>query len=513
MPLVYPSPLGAVELAKSGYAVTMPDVRRPRISSSKADETRRFSKRRVSRIVHVVLCFVALGLVSFFMSDCDRGESRRARLDGADGGEGSDASDAELTVASEASADGSDDGAEPIDDLSSFRIPLEELEVQPAAIDDPTGAAMEHFHREMLDVARSRPGSVVRILLFSVSLNGSDRVTSVLRHALQERFGDAGKGFVPIAPGWGAQEHQDVTWSYRLWRTARINTGLAPDGRYGLGGVLATGSGIRTESIFGTVDEGPSNRAVSLFRLFYQAWPDGGAVLLQVDDEEPARVLTASSEIEDRVHEVRAPRGPHRLTVRVGDGEGSLRLYGVVMENEGPGVVVDAYMYLGANVGMMPNFDASHLETQARLRRPDLLVFWMGANDVYARAFTREWLVENYGGFIANVRAGRPEASCLVMSVLDKGEDRNGRVVSRSRVPQVVDAQEAAAFAQGCAFLNLYEATGGEGSVARWHHSNPCLVGSDLLHLTAAGAERVGNILHGSLLRSYDDFLATVDDD
>jgi len=172
-------------------------------------------------------------------------------------------------------------------------------------------------------------------------------------------------------------------------------------------------------------------------------------------------------------------------------------------------VVVDALMYLGADVGMMSHFDADHLETQTRFRQPDLMIFWLGANDVYARAFTQEWMVDHYGRFIANLRAGRPEASCLVVGSLDKGRRDGETIRSRPRVPHVVAAQEATARAQGCAFFNLYDATGGEGSVARWHRASPRLVAPDLLHLTQAGARRVGSILLVTLLGSYDDYLAS----
>ncbi len=392
-------------------------------------------------------------------------------------------------------------------ELSALRIPAAELEGLPRQIDDPTGEAMTHVYGRLLAAARREPGALVRIAVYTVSTNGSDRVTGTLRRELQARFGDGGKGWVPIAPGWGAQQHRDVEWTHRGWRTFIVNWGEAPLGRYGLGGVLVTGAGRSSRATFGTVDEGPCGRSVSRFRLFYQGWPQGGEVWLSVDEGEPQRLGTRSAEVEDRVHEVRVPAGAHRLALRGGEGE--LRLYGVVMETEGPGVVMDALMMLGVSAGQLESFDAEHLATQVRLRRTDLLVFWLGGNDVMHRDFSRQWLLEHYGGAIGHARRGRPEASCLVISTLDKAyEDDRGRTRSRRRVPAVVAAQEEVARAQGCAFFNLYEATGGEGTMERWARSAPRMAAPDLLHLTEAGAEHVGGLMTQALLAGYDGFLA-----
>ena len=385
------------------------------------------------------------------------------------------------------------------------RIPPTAYEGLPREIEDPDGAMLP-LYRRLRDAALGRPGTLARLSLWSVSTNGSDRVTSTLRRALQERFGDGGKGFVPISPGWGAQEHQDVAWSARGFSTMVVNLGTDPLGRYGLGGVDSSPRRAGARATFGT-SGGPAANGFASARLLYQGFPEGGTVELGLEDGTAVRVESAAAEPVDRVHEIRAPDGPHTLTVRAVAGDA--RLYGVVMEREGPGVVVDGLMMLGASVGMMPNYDAEHLASQIQQREPDLLVFWLGGNDVRARAFTREWFVDNYGSFIAGARAGRPEAGCLVVTTLDKGHRQGGRIVSRRRVRQVVEAQRATAGEQGCAVFDLFEATGGTGTMRRWYEARPRLVGSDLGHLTGAGARLVGTLLERAILKGYDDSLAT----
>lgn len=388
-------------------------------------------------------------------------------------------------------------------DGARLRIPPADFARATVAIEDP-GRSMDHFFARLEAVARGEAGALSRLAVFSDSSNGADFVTSAVRRALQQRFGDAGKGFLPIAPGWPTQFHQDVIWQHnREWTTTVLNRGAGPGGRYGLGGVMATNRTARSKARFGTVREGPVGRSVSRFRLFYQAWPRGGSVQLSVDGGAPTAIETAAAAMDDRVLDLEVPDGPHTLEVSAAGG-GPLRLYGVVMERGGPGVVVDGLMLVGARGRRLALFDAAHIARQVALREPDLLVFWLGGNDAQAEYFERAGFVAEYGAGIEHARAGRPEASCLVVSITDLGSGPEGR--PRRRAAPIVEAQRAIARAQRCAFLDLFQATGGEGGMRAW--SRRGLVSGDYLHFTAAGARDMGLLFAESLLRGYDEFLA-----
>ncbi len=369
------------------------------------------------------------------------------------------------------------------------------------SIVDPGGRAMRHFYQRLHAVEHREAGAVARISVYGTSTNGADRVTSQMRNVLQKRFGDAGRGFMVIAPGWRSQQYRDIDWAYNTFRTVVVNRGRSPERRYGLGGVLAMNRGTGSWVTYGTTKRGRSNRVASLFRLFYQAYPDGGDVRLQIDEGPLKQVSTKAATIEDHVAEVRATAGPHRFKVSIGSG--AVRLYGAVMENDGPGVVVDGLSLIGASVLMMDNFDGRHLATQVRQRNPDLLVFWLGGNDVPAQRFRREYFVERYGRMIQRARRGRPEASCLVVSVLDKGHHKNGRVRSRVYTRPVVEAQRDVATAQGCAFYNIFDDMGGADTMGRWYRQSPRLVVADYMHLTEAGARHVGDMISRALLAGF----------
>ena len=391
---------------------------------------------------------------------------------------------------------------------SRLRIAPEEYAGLTELIEDPAGD-MAHFNDALADVARERPGAVARVLVYSDSINGSDRLTTNLRAMFSDRFGDAGKGWVPIRPGWQYQRHHDVVWEHGgSFRVRVVNRGEDASGRYGLGGVVAENRTPVAWATFGTVPEGPVGGSVSRFALFYQAWPEGGSVELEVDGGPAQRVSLSAAAVEDRVHEVLVPDGAHELSLRV--AEGKARLYGVVMEREGPGVVVDGLMLVGAFTRVLLNFDEAHWARQLALREPDLIAFWLGGNDSVSDSvpFVRSRFLEDFPEVLRRARAGRPEASCLVLSAIDSAESVDGVVRSRRRVPEVVDAQREAASLAGCAFWNAYEAIGGSGTMRRWFHASPRLVTVDYRHPTPEGARVVATLLYKALLRGYDERLS-----
>lgn len=393
------------------------------------------------------------------------------------------------------------------------RVDPEEFDGLTREIEDPR-RSMRGFYRQLARVERGRT-VLARMGVYGTSTNGADRMTEQLRILLQRRFGDGGKGWVPVAPGWRYQRHQNVSWSHSHWRTYVVNRSDGPLDRYGFGGVLSTERHRGAVATFGTVAGDDAGTRVSRFRVFYQAWPEGGRLSLQVDEHEPEFVDTRSERVEDRVVTVDVPDGAHTLTLRPGpsedrSGRESLRLYGVTMERAGPGVVVDGLALIGAFTRVLRLFDEEHLATQVQQREPNLLVFWMGANDAVSETmpFIPDQYRENYRGILRRFKAARPEMSCLVMSIIDKGERVAGRIRTRPRVPRLVALQREIAIEEGCAFFDTYEALGGRGTMRRWYNNTPRLVTADLGHLTAAGSRILGTLVYRALMKGFDDWIA-----
>jgi hypothetical protein len=357
----------------------------------------------------------------------------------------------------------------------------------------------------------------VRILYFGTSEIGHDRVTSQLRRHLQERFGDGGKGWVLIDRTWAILDHRDVIWTHEEpnWTSYSIRTGVLEHGHYGLGGVLVASTGPAWAEYGTTVPgranaegyyEFPSGTAWSRVEVHYQGHRRGGTLSVAVDDQEPTRIDTDRPRLTDEVYEIDLEDGPHRLRL---EAEPRVHGYGVVLER-GQGLVLDALMVIGAWGDSMLNYDAEHLAAQVDRRDPALAIFQLGAKESLRHPElspqqTREF-VAGYQRSVELVMAGREETACLIISPKDQAYEIGGRILTRPAVPRLVAGAEEVARSSGCAFYNLYEAMGGEGTARRWALQTPRLVSSDLGHLEAEGSIRIGDILSDLLLGEYEVF-------
>lgn len=268
----------------------------------------------------------------------------------------------------------------------------------------------------------------------------------------------------------------------------------------------------RQRARFATVQGGSAGTAVSLYRLFYDAFPGGGEVSLSVDGAAPRFVSTAAATLEDRVEDLPVADGPHVLEVHAGRGD--LRLFGVVSERDRPGVVVDGLMLVGAFTRVLLHWDADHWTRQLELREPDLLVFWLGGNDSVSHTwgFDHDRYVADYVEVLRRARRGSRPVACLVMSVTDS---RRNTMVSSSR-----DAESRGSSPRStrpldrraAPFFDTHAATGGRGAARRWYLARPRLLTGDFRHPTRQGARVLGSLLYRALLRGYDDWLVGLDD-
>ena len=99
-----------------------------------------------------------------------------------------------------------------------------------------------------------------------------------------------------------------------------------------------------------------------------------------------------------------------------------------------------------------------------------------------------------------------PEASLLVMAPPDRAIFRDGKWRSFKILPALIEVQREAAFENGAAFWNQYEAMGGAGAINRWSQNSPRLAQNDRVHLTLAGYQLIANSFYAALMNSYENF-------
>jgi lysophospholipase L1-like esterase len=390
----------------------------------------------------------------------------------------------------------------------AVRIEASELEGLVREIEDEDGRAMRPFYEALLRTARREQGAITRVAHYGDSSIAGDGITSTLRQRLQQRFGDAGHGFVLIARGTMPYRHQDVRHEGSdNWRLNQLVRAGLREHTYGYGGVqYRSPSGASAR--FGTAEEGPIGTHVSRFELWFQRHERGGNVTLRLDGGEPTVLSTRGDAMADDWHVVDVPDGAHQLEIRTAGG-GESRLYGMVMERAGPGVVYDSLGMVGARARRMLGYDPAHFARQHAHRGTNLIVLGFGGNDADDR-LSSEAFEEDFRRVARLVRQARPEAACLLMAPLDQAEnDERGNTRTMDSVPIIVEAMRRAAAAEGCAFFDTWTAMGGDGAMRRWFRMNPRLAFGDYRHATPAGYRVIGNMLYKALLKGFSDYLAT----
>jgi hypothetical protein len=390
---------------------------------------------------------------------------------------------------------------EPHDELPNLAPELRAT-LRDMPIEDPTGHALDEFFERLARTERKEEGAVTRILHYGDSTIASDYVSGTARRRLQARFGDAGHGFILVANPWEWYFHNDVFHaSAGDWKASRLAGPIAPDGMYGLGGVSFASYG-GGEAWFGTATRGEFGRNVSRFDVYYLEQPGGGDVEISVRGGLAERFSTRGEAKVARVHTTRVADGEARLTVRAAGG-GPARLFGVALERERPGIVYDA---LGAHAAMAVYWqrqNRDHWRDALALRDPALIVFQYGTNESDLWKLDREEYELALNGLVDELREVSPTASLLVVSPLDRAEPRQGRLVTKPVILDLVAIQRRVALAHGAAFWSTFEAMGGEGSMARWLRTRPQLAGADLTHPTPLGAEIIGDMLSDALVTAY----------
>lgn len=375
-------------------------------------------------------------------------------------------------------------------------------------IEDPTGHALEPLFASLVRTEKKEAGAVTRILHYGDSIITADFVSGALRRMFQARFGDAGHGFILTANPWEWYFHNDVNhWASEGWSMSRITGPLSGDGMYGVGGVSFRTAGVASAG-FGTADKGDFGRNVSRFDVYYLEQPFGGDVELRVAGKYSAFSTRGPKKV-SRVFSVDVPDGAAQLTMKT-RGSGEVRLFGVALERDRPGVVYDALGANGARAKLWEPMSEAHWTDQLALRKPALVILQYGTNESEDPALEPETYKKQLRGLIEKVKhAADGKAAVLVMSPLDRAE-KIDRMEFRTRkvIPEIVAIQREVAREEGVAFWNAFEAMGGEGSISRWVKAEPQLASWDLTHPTPAGAERIASLFYKATVAGFQAYVA-----
>jgi hypothetical protein len=353
------------------------------------------------------------------------------------------------------------------------------------------------FYEALARLERGSLKQPLRIGVHGDSNLTKDGLTGELRRVLQGRYGDAGHGFVAAVKAWGWYRHQDVQQGNDAWwRVLAISAPRTPDLGYGISGIAAVCHSPGGRTWVSTSEEGdPVGHQVSKIGVFYRNQPDGGRFQVQIDGETCDEVTTTSDTVAagHRIYQV--PDGPHRIDLLTTSG-GEVRILGVSLERDRPGVVVDSFGVGGAYFQALTLDDHELSRQMAGKMEHSLVVYWLGANRHFSKSYSRDVKV-----VVEERRKARPDLPVLIVSPPDShGEGAQSDPGSASITQQMREAAQE----NGCAFWPMRDAQGGEGASWRFIRAGLAV---DKQHLSPEGSALMARVLLHELWKGYQRYL------
>ena len=362
------------------------------------------------------------------------------------------------------------------------QLPLQQLEGSPEVL------------RRIRDVMREAgAGLRKRISFFGASHTGADMWTGRIRRLLQDRFGH---GFILPAALYKGYRGSDVNLCRTKgwladWVGKRNGHG---DGRLGPAGMSVSSSNSRDFGWIETTRQNKHGRKVSSFEVLSLQQPGGGGLLLQVDGGEVHRIETSGKEFTLGRTRIEVSDGPHRLQLRPA-GDGEVRLFGVSLEREGAGVLVDAMGIRGRQMKTWLQWDQGLAKAGLEALGPDLVVLAYGTNEASHQNYTMDEYRSDLSLALSQLRSRLPEeVPCILAGPSDRGiRLGDNRFAIWSRTEPVSAVQREIASTYGCAYWDWQAATGGPGSMVAWYFTKPRMAARDLIHFNRRGYQWLGD--------------------
>ncbi|MFT3710286.1 MAG: GDSL-type esterase/lipase family protein [Archangium sp.] len=334
-------------------------------------------------------------------------------------------------------------------------------------------------------------GDNVRVIVIGTSLIASDHITDTTRRLLQLRHGSGGLGFMFVdRPTRNAGRTVRTGTATEGWTIEKV-TDNPPFQEAGFAGVSFTASTPQSTRF--------STQGAQKLELFLLNQPGGGEVEVLGDGELLARFDTGFARKELSFPDLQIPDGVRDVALRTKGGP--VRLDGVTLEKNDPGVVLDSLGLPGLTAQVLLREKPELFDVQLKARAPALVVLMIGGNDAFDISLNRydpkqgrAWAQQA----IDRVKAAVPDAACLLASPPDAGTWRMDETITpRAQTALVSAYMKELAEKNGCALWDMQRAMGGEGAITKWWEAG--LMNRDLVHPIALGGDVLGYLFETAL--------------
>ncbi len=411
------------------------------------------------------------------------------------------------------------------------------LELPPSGL-----ACLENIFGALADAEQLQ--SMVRILHYGDSQIETDRITGYMRSKLQAQFGGSGPGLVPAKSPYDYKSPIHVVNSGE-WRRYTVFPKIDTTITHYRYGVLASFSMFApppapekptepdtTVSLIGDslmqaifhpeppkvkeIHKGSINfeftsitkaniKNIKQIRMFYGNCKESFAVTVRNGET----VLYQDSVAPSSYYSIKKWTISEPLQDLALDFSGteSPEIYAFAMDGNS-GVACDNIPLRGCSGTIFTKMNSQMLQKMYNDLHVKCVILQFGGNSI---PVLKPETVKNYvGSLMSQVRLIRkicPEMSIIIVGPADMSTKVMDEYQSYEVIPELVEAMRQAAFANNCAFWDMYSAMGGWNSMPDWVFHEPPLGEKDFTHFSVQGANVIAKMFYNALIGCYNQYI------
>lgn len=358
---------------------------------------------------------------------------------------------------------------------------------------DSTLRGMTPFFRA-IDELKREP-RLVRIAYFGDSFIEADILTADLREMLQKRYGGYGVGFVGITSMTNGYR-PTVRHSFGGWSSHSIMDSVYFDrSKQGISGHYFVPSAGAYAELRGQKKYASRLDTCQKASMFF--YNRGEVKLSARINRKEVTTETFSPTGSLQAMNVEGKIGSVRWTIEKAD---SALFYGMAMDGTS-GIVVDNFSLRGTSGLSLRSVPNRMMREFNQLRPYDLIILQYGLNVATKRGRNYDRYIAGMQTTLEHVKKAFPQAGILVVSVGDRDyKNEDGELRTMPGIKNLVRYQQNLAADEAVAFWSMYEAMGGEGSMAKLVQAKPSLANYDYTHINFRGGKHLAGLLYEALV-------------
>lgn len=359
---------------------------------------------------------------------------------------------------------------------------------------DSTDRGMNPFYEALTRKTNSK--EPVRIAVFGDSFIEADIFTADLRELLQKRFGGRGVGFVPITSlVYGFRP--TVYHRFKGWDTHTVTDSIYFDyAKQGISGHYYKPTVDAYIELRGQKKYASRLDTAEVATIYFKN--EAPLTLdVQVNGKEP---MTFAFQGNSKLWQAKVEDKIGKIKWTVMESDSLAYFYGVSLEGKS-GVVLDNFSLRGSSGTTLRSIPSKMLQEFNTLRPYDLIILQYGLNVATEKNLNYDYYYKAMLPNIEHLKNCFPQAGILMISVSDRNyKTETGDILTMPGVKSLVRYQQKIAAESHIAFWNLFEAMGGDGSMADLVHASPSKANYDYTHINFKGGRHLAELFYESLL-------------